>query len=396
MPHRSASILGAYILIAETRFGRDHQTLRIWTTQLYLEFDNLCYQYRLRLKKPVVRILDKVGQWGSWDPNTRTICISRKLIEIHSWDAVIEVLKHEIAHMIVNEEFNIPDHTHGDNFKRAAKMIGASSWASATDADLENMQPGFKTRVLADEDEKLLKRAQKLLALAESSNENEAYLAMKRVRELYSRFNIERLSKNSSDDYEYRIINKKKKRIPQHHSMIASILTSHFFVDVVYSSIFDAKAQTSFKILEIIGTKQNVELAEYVFDFLENNLTLLWESYKKKHSNQVVRAKRSFFLGVLNGFDEKLRKEATISSPAGQTWSLIDNSSASTSALIKSADIKLRSFVSNRHPKLVTKGWRSSYSDPASYDQGKSEGQRLSLNRPITQKSSGETRYLNP
>ena len=381
-------------MIAETRFGRDHETLRIWTTQLYNEFDNICYQCRLRLKKPVIRIIDRTGLWGSWDPNTRTICISRKLIETHSWDAVLEVLKHELAHMIVNEEYNIPDHTHGDSFKRAAKSIGASSWASASDADLEQIKPGFKTRALSEEDEKLLKRAQKLLALAESCNENEAFLAMKRVRELYSRYNLEKLSSAQSQDYEYRIINKGKKRIPQHHSMIASILTSHFFVEVVYSSIYDAKQQTSFKVLELIGTKQNVELAEYVFDFLENNLQILWENYRIRHTDNLMRAKRSFYLGVLSGFDEKLSKEASISSPSGQRWSVADSSCASTKALIRTADLELRSFVANRHPKLVTKGWRSSYSDPRSFDEGKSEGQKLSLSRPITSQSSGETQYL--
>ena len=387
-------VKGAANLIAETHFGRGHETLRIWSTQLHLEFDNICYQHRLRLKKPVIRILDRAGQWGSWDPNTRTICISRRLIELHSWDAVIEVLKHEIAHMIVNEEFNSIDHTHGDSFKRAAKILGISSWASASDADMASTKPGFTQRALSEADEKLLKRAQKLLALSESANEHEAFLAMKRVRELYSQFNLAQLESCGRDGYEYRIINFKKKRIPQHHSMIASILASHFFVEVIYNSIYDAHDQTTYKTLELMGSRQNLDMAEYIFQFLEYRLAALWKSYSnQKEKGYTARAKRSFYLGVLTGFDDKLKKEANTISPNGQTWSL-DDVRGKTTQLIKQADLQLKEFVTERHPRLVSKGWRSSYTDPTSYNDGKSEGHKLSINKPIDRKSNSETLLL--
>ena len=57
-----------------------------------------------------------------------------------------------------------------------------------------NIAP-VKHRVLSQEDEKLLRRAEKLLALAESDNENEALVAMERVQELYTKHNLKKIQK---------------------------------------------------------------------------------------------------------------------------------------------------------------------------------------------------------
>ena len=179
------------VLISDTHFDRNHESLRVWSAQLYADFDDICYQHRLKLRKPVIRILDLKGSWGSWDPNTRAITISRNLIESYSWDAVLEVLKHEIAHMIVNEQMDIPDHTHGDHFKQACHQIGIAGWAQASESDMASRVPGETSR--SEDQNRLIKKAEKLLALAQSSNENEALLAMQKVRELYSRYNLDRI-----------------------------------------------------------------------------------------------------------------------------------------------------------------------------------------------------------
>ena len=306
-------------LIAKTHFGREHEQIRVWTSQLYTEFDQICYQYRLRLRKPVIRVLEMNGKWGLWDINTRTISISRQLIQLGQWDATIEVLKHEIAHMIVHEEMGLNDPTHGDPFKAACKKLGIASWASASDADLMERQPGGRPPSDPSES-KLLRRAQKLLALAGSSNEHEAFLAMERVRELYSRHNLERLrTQGEFDDFTYVLINHKKKKAPQHQALIASILNSHFFVETVFGELYDAQLNERHRTLEIVGTSQNVQMAEYVYHFLHASVESLWQSYKKSEGVHGC-LKRTFYLGVLQGFDEKLAKQSDYTSPSGQHW----------------------------------------------------------------------------
>ncbi len=371
-------------------------TKRTWTLQLYKEFSAICFHYRLKLDKPVIKIAVLTSRWGSWDPLTRTITIAHKLIETCSWDSTIEILKHEIAHMIVNEIFHEPDHTHGVHFHRACEILGISSWASASESDLmSNREPGQSFRTLSTDDEKLLKRVEKLLALASSSNEHEALLAMQRVRELYAKYNIKRLQEQQGfqpNEYNIVIVNHKKKIVPQHQSMIASILTRHFFVEVVFSSLYDQHKDCDHKTLEILGTNQNVKMAEYVYYFLWNNLESHWLSFQKK-TGKPGKAKKSYFLGLLAGFDEKLAKRSEHTTPAGTTWALTLNQNRS---LINAGDKHLAKWLSQRHPRLENRKWNSSMTDTGSYIEGHKDGQKLTLSRGITNKSPDKTKRIGP
>ena len=62
------------------------------------------------------------------------------------------------------------------------RRLGVATWASSASCDLPPEIPDWHQRVLTSEEERLLNRAEKLLALAESSNEHEAALAVERVR----------------------------------------------------------------------------------------------------------------------------------------------------------------------------------------------------------------------
>lgn len=368
-----------------------HQLNRLWTKQLYKEYENICFHFRLHLRKPVLNIESMESRWGSWDPRSRVITIARELIEKHDWDAVVEVLKHEMAHQIVNEFYQIPDHTHGEHFRRACNELGISPWASASEGDMRKPITSWKERSLCPKEERLLKRVEKLLALASSSNENEAVLAMQKVRDLYSTYNIERLQANQVAEQVYVLINHQQKRVPQHQSMIAGILTSHFFVEVIFSTLFDAKTCTNHKVMEIMGTPENVQMAEYVYHFLQHALSDLWGQYKRQ-SNVSGHSRSSFYLGVLTGFDEKLRRESRAVSKNGTTWTCENN--PETQALIRRSDQELQTYVRYRHPRLVTRRWGSALKDAQSFEHGKTEGQKLTIHKAITRKSGGEVRLL--
>lgn len=358
--------------------------VRLWTQQLYREFENLCFHYRLSLRKPLVRIESMKSRWGQWDPNTRTITLARELIESYPWDAVLDVFKHEVAHQLVSEYLGLDDPTHGEPFQDMCKRLGISPWAAASEGDLQKPISSWKDRALSLREEKLLKRVEKLMALASSCNENEAILAMQKVRELYSRYNIDRLREAAAPQQVFVVINHKQKRVPQHQSMIASILTSHFFVEVIFSSLFDAEACTSYKVLEIMGSAENVQMAEYVYHFLNGQLPLLWSRYQKE-SGVTAQSRRSYYLGVLTGFDEKLRRDSVHVSRSGTTWSI---AAADMNALVLKADQELRAYVKFRHPRLVTRRWGGKLHDSGSFEQGKREGARLTINKPITRRGS--------
>ena len=170
---------------------------RFWSIQLLKEWDNICFQYGVDLPKPTIEISESKSSYGTWTSGLRKITISSHLIKGYSWDHVLEVLKHEMAHQMVNEYYGSLDMTHGFLFDKACKKLGVSEWASKATGSLpEGISPS-QERVLSEEDEKLLKRAEKLLALAASDNENEALLAMERVRELYTKHNLKKIQKTT-------------------------------------------------------------------------------------------------------------------------------------------------------------------------------------------------------
>lgn len=369
-----------------------HENLRIWTHQLYREFDNICYSYSLKLSTPTIKITSMERSWGEWRPLTRTIVIAHKLITSFSWDAVIEVLKHEIAHMIVHEVYLLPDSNHGTHFQKAAKSLGISAWASASDADMQSSKPFSNNRSLSPDDERVLKKVEKLLKLASSSNEHEAYLAMKRVKEISEKYNVEKLIENNETKYTYIIINHLKKIVPQYQSMIANILNKHFFVEVIFSSLYNQKRDETHKILEILGKEENVKMSEYVYHFLNNNLPVLWSEYKKR-TKKMAKAKKSYYLGVLMGFDEKLTKESATPTPSkrddirglisyNNNQALIQLSSEKQKLIVK-AKKELNQYLRYRHPKISTRSWDTSLRDPDSFRQGKKDGKGLTFKKGL-------------
>jgi hypothetical protein len=108
----------------------------------------------------------------------------------------------------------------------------------------------------------IFRKVQKLMALATSSNKNEAEQAMIKSQQLLLKYNIESKYIDGEDDEKIflkRIMKQKKENAKMRS--IATILET-FFVNVVYSRAGD------FIYLEILGNAVNIEIAEYVAEVL--------------------------------------------------------------------------------------------------------------------------------
>ena len=251
--------------------ARDVQSelIRVWSRRLSREYDHIIFTYRLKLKRPLIRVDNLVGRWGVYDPETRTLSLAEGLLRNYGWDVVLEIFKHEIAHQIVFDLFG-SDQAHGPLFHRACEMLGMAGWAKKAETELESQLPQGEEIPLQPEDERLLRRVEKLLALAGSSNEHEAIAAMTKVRELQSKYQIECLSAKRPSDYLCLTLKLKRKRVERYQSVIASLLNDHFFVEVIHSSLYDAADCCEYKTLELLGLRHNVKMAEYVFYYLSN------------------------------------------------------------------------------------------------------------------------------
>jgi len=369
---------------------------RKWLHQLCAEFKLLCSWHNLILTTPAFEITDRKTVLGAWMPGSRTIAISARLVEKHSWDSVINILKHEMAHQYVHEimrrQREIP---HGPAFQEACDLLGVPQpFRTATGDTPKVFISGRRGHQDAEYDSKINK-VRKMLSLAASANINEAAAAMRKANSFICKYNLQRLDRQGRlADYDYHIINTHKRRKNFMERKIAGLLMDFFYVDIVYSELFDAEKCQLHKTIELLGTRENVAFAGHVFDFLFNRIQSLWETYRK-NSRVAGRLKRSYTLGLLQGLREKLEQNEK-QQPLPSNLTLAEESKTSISGLVVAKDTGLAEFVGNRFPRLRKVSYRSSGTFCGSiYRQGKKEGKKITIHK-VMQHQDGNLGKLIP
>ena len=324
---------------------------RVWTEQLYREYDNVLFHFRIKLSKPHIQIRENDSYWGQWDPQLRSISINRRLIQKASWDVVVEVLKHEMAHQIVHEYLAQTESHHGEWFQRACDLIAVAPWARRATGRLEQF-PGREQTSTDPKEKAVMAKIKKLLALHQSDNEHESYLAMREAKRLSERYKLDSLVlEDRAKDHDYLVINHKLKIVPQHQTLIASILTGHFSVETIFSQQYDARKQESHKVLEIMGRPEDIKLAEYVYFFLWNQLPILWNTHRAYSLSKGNR--KSYYIGILSGFNEQLQKD---NREQGKTSSTTPHHQKQ--GLIKKEAQELSRYVQTRHPRIQRRSYQ--------------------------------------
>jgi hypothetical protein len=382
--------------------------------QLYREYRLVCSQHQIALRPVVIQLFDSKSHWGLWDPVTRTISISRRLVLEHSWFYVQAILKHEMAHQVVHDMYgveasNLPPH--GEWFQLACQRLGVLSEFARASVRLQETPIDWRNEKRDEASSKLLDKVQKLLALATSSNEHEALLAMEKVRELYAKYNLEKSESNQKQSFAHISIQTGKKRFEAHQERILSILVGHFFVEVITSKLFDAKTGDYFKMIELIGTRENTLMAEYVYHFLlQQSDFWLRETAKSSHQKISRIDRKSLKLGILEGFSEKLaaaeKGEAAVpqkrsshlkpsDSSTPQLSSHSQNTWVSTALMRFKNDPALKSYISTVYPRIQYRTGPSQSVDPSFYETGRSIGKTITLNQAIAAQSQNRGRLLS-
>ncbi len=341
---------------------------RIWLRQLLAEHQHICWLHGLELSPPVFEINEHASRAGSWSANYSNLKIAGWLIREHSWDVVLEVLKHEMAHQFVHEVMRGGDEKpHGAAFQGACQRLGVQAQFQRATSHI----PRFTNN--ENPPRSILSKVEKLLSLAQSSNEHEAALAMEKANSLMRRHNINRLEQNIVAAYDYLIINEGKKRISAVQRTIAAILKDFFFVKVVIGRQFDAATGQVFRVLELIGSQENLAVAEYVYSFLIKRLESLWQEYRSLHKAR-GKEKRSYQLGVLTGLQSRLRK---------QEEDILSVDRSQTNALICSQDKGLVGYYLSRHPRLKKVRHQGPQLYRNSYQDGENQGRKLVINKAV-------------
>jgi hypothetical protein len=366
--------------------------IRRLTEQLYREYSNLIWYYNLPLKAPVIVISDSRSRHGSWNSVTRVLEISLLLVQKYSWDVVVEILKHEMAHQYVTDVDHCYDETsHGPKFQKACDKFGLADWARAATGEIPLEIPSLRDRLSKNANShQAMTRIEKLLALAQSANEHEAYAAMQKARALQIKYNLEHISHTSGcSDYESLTIQRKSNVIDSVEARIFSLLKAHFLVDIIYVPSFDAQSLKSVKTVEIMGTPQNLLMAEHVYHFLKYQCDHLWKQYKFLHQAP-QSMKRSYKLGLIDGFSKKLESDSKkIKVEVHGQETEVDGRS-----LMVLTEQQIEQFKQNRFPRTRSISRSTSGVSRFAYSAGVEEGGKITLNRPLSTGKSGFGGFL--
>lgn len=339
----------------------------VWLDLIRAEWRYARGQANVRMKQPNFALSEGMtSTLGLWNPGTRTITLAARLLDGRYWRVLVETLRHEMAHQIVSEVFQMGDtRVHGDEFARACRLLGIPSTARATAADLAP----------SGECPPIVNKIRKLLALSGSSNQFEAETALRKAQELALKYDVD-MGRVEGREYGYRLLDGPRKRWPRYTWQILGLCqTLHDVRSIVLRSA------TQGTVIEIFGTPANLDLAEYTFHYLRNTGELVWEEHLKEDGRRGSASRKTSFLeGLYSGFAEKLEKQRVE----------IERSTA----LVRLDDPRLEAYYRERHTRVTNRSLGGYDFDPDAHGAGLRAGAELRLRSGIS--TRGPTRGLLP
>ncbi len=359
-----------------------------WLVQLAREFADICYQYRLKLGPPVFQLSRSKRVYGSYLSSERILSISGYLILQHPWPVTLQVLKHEMAHQICSELFHEDKAGHGSRFRQACEMIGVDPLFQKAAADTGAMVVETCRERLVSQDQHILEKVRKLLALGQSGNEHEAQLALEKAVSLLAHHNLSMESLAEENELIHATIETHKQRMPLYQRSICSLLNRWFFVQAILASRYNPHDNKEYKTIELFGTTENIAIAEHCYYFLEERLAVLWQQYKKNMTQKRRIARKSYYMGILAGFAEGLAGAIPTKNPM-QSACTVENKKA-----LVATEKRMNQFVAYHFPRLRKAGKRSYNIDRNAYEDARETGRKLKINKPVTGRT-GSPRLLS-
>jgi hypothetical protein len=219
-------------------------------------------------------------------------------------------------------------------------------------------------------------RIRKLLALAESRNQNEADSAMVKAHQLIERYNIDLLSHVEDRNYFSAFVGLPALRHPREEYHLARLLQDYYFVEGLWVSAFVMEKEKMGRVLEINGTSENVQMASYVYDFVCQYIRRHWREVNK--DGELNRSRKTdFAIGVIEGFRSKLESQRRKRGKGSKGH-----------MLTKVGDPLLKKFMAYRYPHTRSFRRKGVTQDEGVLQKGFSFGRKMIISKGITQKGS--------
>lgn len=361
-----------------------------WAAQLSQEHEALSWRYSVALATPTINISSGESSLGCWNFKTKTISISRHLIKTEIWDIVLEVLKHEMAHQYVSTFYDNAD-IHGKYFKLACKKLGVHRAFVTSGKDYNQRLQEFKGELPADA-QKMLKKVEKLMALGQSNNEAEAQAASRKANYLLNKYNLQRIKAGEDDpNIKYLTICHKKKRIESIQKALLAVLRDYYYVNCLTSRTYHAQDDTVYKSIVLIGRKEALIVAEYVYYFLLDTGRALWQDFKRKHGakrNEKISFDMGFSAGIKDNHelmfaDSEIKINGDLSLPVKVTKALMAQNHAEN-----------RREESRLCPRLKSGRYGRHKTSSGAFKEGFKNGKNTHINKGVTTRGAGIAGFL--
>jgi hypothetical protein len=324
--------------------------------------------FKSALTAPTLELVLTDATLGRWVPQTRTIEISKRFVVEQSWGAVVEVLKHEAAHQYVSEVLGETNQTaHGPAFRDACARLGVDPRAS-----------GVPQAAGGKGEDRIVERVARLLALAESPNSHEAEAAMAAAQRLMLKHNLDAARAAAARAHAFVHLGRPSGRVLEHQRLVAMILGKHFFVEAIWVPVYRPLEGKRASVLEICGTRSNLDIAEYVHGFLHQTADRLWREHRLARAIASNRDRRVYLAGVMAGFADSLARQEVRSRSEGLVWV---------------RDGNLARYFRQRHPhvrNVRSAGQRRT----DAWAHGREAGRKIVLHRSVDAAATSRGRLL--
>ncbi len=345
-----------------------------------------------RLAEPQFAILPELKNWGQWRGGAvRRIELAERLILRHPWYAVVDVLRHEIAHQVVECCFpQAGESAHGPQFRAVCRLLGARPEASGDYPTLDQLV--FNEDAGTPEQEgavtpqaRMLVRVRKLLALSASPNQHEAEAALLKARELAAKYelDLDSAATRPEETFYTITIGAPLPRIALQESLLGNLLHDFFNVTVVWETTPDPERRDRFcKQLALSGTPRHLRLASYVYDCIRHYMKSALYDLPAAMLGKALgsaRARADFEIGVLKGFRTVLEAQ---------------NQRPEVRALVLADRTRLDEYVRWVYPHLRTSRSSRHETDPRLRQAGEEAGRKFRLHPGV--EDSRAPRQIGP
>jgi hypothetical protein len=335
---------------------------------------------RLALREPLLRLGEGKCEWGRWSRDKREIVLSRHLLRHHPWDAVREVLLHEMAHQLADEVLGADGETpHGPSFQQACRMLGANPRASGSYAPLDER---IFTGVTGN-GHPLLARVQKLLALARGGEAHEAAAARAKAQQLVAKHQLEQFATEGERELATMFLGRPALRHGSERYALAHLMQDFYGVRAIWVPAYVVERGRMGRVLEVSGTLEHLRVADYVHGVVERTIDSHWQAFRRAHPKH-RRRRSDFAVGVIEGFRGRL---------AGGPRHGGENG---CSALVPAEDPRLEEYFARRYPRTVSIRRGGGGRDERVREAGRRFGQELAIPRGISDVHNSGKRLPGP